>query len=257
MKKLFLVLCFLTFFWSNAGAKEVKFIHITDISLNTNNAYKLQETIKEINSYPDIDFVVFGGNNISKTNIDNLNTFLYLLKKVKKKSIVLLGSSDVLASSGIDKKYYLKRVKRALFLRHSSKTNYVFKKNDIIFVVMDGVKQYFQSSNGYYNKNELVWLDKTLTKYKDKNVVILQHFPILQANSKWLETAKVENYFEVLSKHNNVKMIVSGHYGIDLEKKENGIYHIITQSYSKSAGAYKIIQMDLDDNFITGNLIEN
>ena len=118
MKRLFLVLCFLALFWSAAFAKEVKFIHITDINLNTNNAYKLQETIKEINSYPDIDFVVFGGNNISKTNIDNLNTFLYLLKKVKKKSIVLLGSSDVLESSGIDKKYYLKRVKRAPQLKN-------------------------------------------------------------------------------------------------------------------------------------------
>ena len=121
---------------------------------------------------------------------------------------------------------------------------------------MDGVKQYFQSSNGYYNKNELVWLDKTLTKYKDKNVVILQHFPILQANSKWLETAKVENYFEVLSKHNNVKLIVSGHYGTNQQVKTDNIEHIITQSYSKE-GAYNIIQLDFDDNFIATNLVIN
>ncbi len=256
MKKLFYIVFLFLFFTSVALGREVKFIHITDINLNVNNAYKLQDTIKEINSYSNIDFVVFGGNNISKTNIDNFNTFLYLLKRVKKRCYVLLGSSDVLSSSGIDKKYYLKRVKRARFLAHPNKPNYVFKKKGVVFVAMDGSKEFFQSSNGYYTKKELVWLDKILDKYKNKNVVILQHFPILPSKSKWLETAKVENYLEVLKKHNNVKVIVSGHFGDDYEIKTGDIYHIITQAYSKNC-AYKIIQMDLDDNFIAGNLVAN
>ena len=54
-----------------ADAREIKFVHITDVNLNKNNAKKLSETVKEINQYKDIDFVVFGGNNISKTNIEN------------------------------------------------------------------------------------------------------------------------------------------------------------------------------------------
>ena len=256
-KALKIVVLFIVFslFGLPLYAKEVKFIHITDINLNTNNAYKLQDTIKEINSYNDIDFVVFGGNNISRTNIDNLNTFLYLIKKVNKKVYVLLGSSDVLASTGINKEYYLKRVRRALFFRHSKKPNYVFKKNGYVFVVMDGSKEFFQSTNGYYTKKELVWLDEILTKYKDKNVIILQHFPILPTKSAWLQSAKTENYIDVLKKHSNVKIIVSGHYGEDSEIKTGGIYHIITESYSKN-GAYKIIQIDLDDNFIGTSLVK-
>ena len=45
----------------SASAKEVRLIHITDIGLNSKNAYKLQETIKEINSFKDIDFVLSPG----------------------------------------------------------------------------------------------------------------------------------------------------------------------------------------------------
>ena len=82
-----------------ASAKEVRLIHITDIELNSKNAYKLQETIKEINSFKDIDFVLFGGNNIAKAEIINLRTFNHLLKKVNKKCVVLLGSTDVVSAS--------------------------------------------------------------------------------------------------------------------------------------------------------------
>ena len=248
----------LLFFIESVSAKELKLIHITDTNLNSANAFKLLKTIKEINQYKDIDFVVFGGNNIAKTNIDNLNTFLYLLKKVNKKTIVLIGSSDVFSSSGIDKKYYLKRVKKTRLKRlsfHSSKTNYSFSRKGYRFIVMDGAKQYFQSTNGYYSKKELDWLDKELNKYKNENVIILQHFPILPTSSTWLNTAKTEDYFETLSKHKQVKMIISGHYGNNTEIKKDGIYHIITESYSKN-GAYKIIHIDLDDNFIGTYLVK-
>ena len=81
---------------------------------------------------------------------------------------------------------------------HSKKSNYTFKKRGYLFVVMDGSKQYFKSTNGYYNKDELLWLDKTLEKNKNEKVIILQHFPILENSSKWLETARIEEYQEVL-----------------------------------------------------------
>ena len=121
---------------------------------------------------------------------------------------------------------------------------------------MDGVKQYFQSTNGYYAKEELMWLEKTLDKNKDKNVIILQHFPLLENSSKWIETAKMEEYQELLSKYKNVKVIVSGHYGSNQEIKKDGIYHIVTESYSK-AGAYKIIEIDSDYDFIGTYLIKD
>ena len=46
----------------------------------------------------------------------------------------------------------MKRIKKALAYRHSNKPNYVFKKKGYIFIAMNGTKQYFQSTNGYYSK---------------------------------------------------------------------------------------------------------
>ena len=239
----------------SSSAKEVKFIFISDASVNKQNAYKLQETIKEINSYKDIDFVVFGGNNIQKAEINNLNYFIYLLKRVHKKTYVLLGNQDVSTSSGIDKKYYLKRVKRANFFLHPSKPNYIFKKKGYVFVAMDGSKQYFQSSNGYYTKAELMWLEKVLEQNKDKKIIILQHFPLTQSKSKWLETPKVEEYLELLKKYDNVKVIVSGHYDSNEENVLMNIKTILVENYSKNQ-AYKIIQIDLDKNFVGTYLVK-
>ena len=54
---------------------------------------------------------------------------------------------------------------------------------------------------------------------------------------------------------NNVKMIVSGHYGDNVEVERDGIYHIITESYNKN-GAYKIIKIDLQDKFIGTYLVK-
>lgn len=250
MKLIFKIyLIFLFFIGISAYSSEVRFIQITDIGLNKNNAYKLQETIKEINSYKDIDFVIFGGNNLQKASIENLNYFTHLLRKVNKKTYVLLGNTDVLSSSGINKEYYMKRIRRALWWRHSDKPNYTFKSKDYLFVVMDGSKQYFQSSNGYYSKSELMWLENVLKKNKKKDIIILQHFPLLETKSKWIETAKTEEYKEILDKYKNVKVIVSGHYGEDIELLQDGIYHIVTQKYSDSA-AYKIIEIDLKNDYI-------
>ena len=255
MKKVFKIVLFFVLSFGVCFAKDIKFIQITDINLNTNNANNLNSTIKEINSFNNIDFVVFGGNNISKTNIDNLNTFIYLIKKLNKRSVVLLGSTDVLSTTGIDKKYYLKKINRVLLTYHRSEPNFVFKKKGFVFIVMDGSKQYFQTPNGYYTKSELKWLDKELNKYKNKDVIILAHFPIQKTKSSWLETKGIEEFREVLSKYNNVKMMISGHYGYDFETKENGIYFVITESYSKQ-GAYKIIELDTSDNFIGTNLVK-
>ena len=257
MKILRLALILLLFFNCFCFAKEIKFIHITDINLsyNADEINELYRTVKEINNYPDIDFVVFGGNNIAKANVENLDSFLYVLKKLKKKCYILLGSTDVSASNGITKKYYLRRIWLNRHFKHPLKPNYVFKNKGNIFVVMDGAKQYFPSSNGYFKKEELLWLDRTLNKYKDKNVIILQHFPILEDGQKWQVTRNAQEYRDILNKHNNVKVLVSGHFQKDTEKELNGVYHIITEGWQKNK-SYKIIQIDFNDNFVGTYLVK-
>jgi len=255
MKKCFKIILVFSFLFSFAFARPTKIIHITDINLDNKNASNVQKTIKEINGYKDIDYVVFGGNNLAKTNFDNFEIFLYLLKKVNKKSVVLIGSNDVLSTSGVDKNYYLKRINKLKNTYHAKSFNSVFKKKGIVFITLDGAKQYFQTPNGCYTRETLMWLDRTLKKNKNKNVVILAHFPMTETSSKWLQTARLDEVWEVLAKYKNIKAIISGHYGDNFETKIHGINNIITENYSKS-GAYKIIEFDFEDDFIGTNLVK-
>ncbi len=254
MKNLFKIIILAMFLSLAAVAKDLTFIQITDLNLSKDNASKVYALIKEINQRKNIDFVVFTGNNLKKASVENLDIFIYLLKKINKKTYVLLGNQDVLSSSGVDKEYYYSRVSKALW-KHSKKPNFTFEKKGYLFVAMDGSKQFFQSSNGYYTKNELMWLDKTLKENKNKKVIILQHFPLLKAEAQWNETKNSEEYNEILANYSNIKAIVCGHFNKNIEKKENNILHIVTQS-ALNNWSYKIIQIDLNDDFISTYLVK-
>ena len=154
------------------------------------------------------------------------------------------------------KENYMYLTRKKLGLYHSQNANYVFKVKDIVFVVMNGVKEYFPAPNGYFRKDELLWLDKQLAKYKDKKVVILEHFPLLDTNLLSHNLWKKENYIEILNKHNNVIAIVSGYYHKNYEIQKDGIYHILTKNFQNNR-YYKIIQIDTTDGFISTSLIDN
>ena len=57
--------------------------------------------------------------------------------------------------------------------------NYEFKRNDLVFLIVDGAKEVIPGSIGYYREDTLKWLDETLEKNQKKSVVIFQHFPVV------------------------------------------------------------------------------
>ena len=117
---------------------------------------------------------------------------------------------------------------------------YVFTKKKLVFLVADGSKDLIPMSMGYYKDDVLEWLDAQLTLNSDKNVIILQHYPIIPPSKRESHyTYKAEEYLKVLAKHKNVKAIVAGHFGVNHEQKINGIMHIAT----KEAPCYRIIDI--------------
>ena len=88
--------------------------------------------------------------------------------------------------------------------------NYVFKRNDIVYIVVDGTKEVIPGINGVYTNETISWLDAQLTKYAYNKVVILQHFPLANKPSNDLYyTYNTLPYLQMLSKHNNVIAIVT------------------------------------------------
>ena len=97
-----------------------------------------------------------------------------------------------------------------------------FKKNGFVFLIVDGAKEAIPGSAGYYRDDTLKWLDEKLTKNEKKSVIIFQHFPVVYPDGvdsklKTHKTYRVEDYKDVLVKHNNVLAIITGHFHTNSE----------------------------------------
>ena len=87
---------------------------------------------------------------------------------------------------------------------------YVFEKNKWVFIVVDGAKEVIPTSGGYYKPEVLEWLAEQLNIYKNRKVVILQHFPIVPPALKETKyTYKAENYLSFLAEFSVEVHIIS------------------------------------------------
>ena len=110
----------------------------------------------------------------------------------------------------------------------------------MIFIVADGSKEFLPTPIGYYREDTILWLDDKLDDYKNKNVVIFQHYPIIPpAKRETHYTYKADEYLKLLSEHKNVKAVFAGHFNTNNEKTIDGILHVST----KDAPNYRVVDI--------------
>ena len=259
MKKL--ILTFLTILLLQCGTfameSAIKFVQITDAHFEAGKPYKvevLKATVNDINQLKGVSFVVFTGDNLNSPNPNDLDDFIKISNKLKVPYYLVLGDHDVFKSKNLSKDTYNSIVRENNLLWFHRKWNYTFKKKGYHFIVVDGAKEVIPGSVGYYRADTLEWLDKQLTKRAKKPVIILQHYPILDtpdfgsAKLKTHRTYQPEKYFEVLDKHNNVLAVISGHFHVNSEAMQNGVYHISSPTLLDTPHCYKIIDIISKDN---------
>ena len=145
-------------------------------SINEN----FNKIIDKINNEKDIEFIVFTGNNISKPNKDVLKSFLKDARRIKKPYYMVLGQKDVNKQKELSKQNYIKIVKKKNRAhKNITSPNYAFTKKNLVFIVVDGSKEFIPTPIGYYKEDILLWLDDQLDKHHNKNFLILQHYPIV------------------------------------------------------------------------------
>lgn len=256
MKKTILSLFFIFLFQTAAMAVEssIRFVQVTDTHFNAENEYAvkvLEETVRDINKLKDISFVVFTGDNLNKPEPEDLDDFIKIINRLKAPYYLVIGNHDVFKSGNLSKDQYNEIVRDNNMLWFHRKWNYTFKKKDFRFIVVDGAKEVIPGPIGYYREDTLKWLDKELTKYKKNPVIILQHYPIIDAPEfspsrlKTHRTYQPEKYFEMLDAHTNVLAIISGHFHVNSEVMRNGVYHISTPTLLSNPPVYKIIDIVL------------
>lgn len=235
----------------SAHSKDIKFVQISDVHYSTgaNSQKVLEETVADINKLDNIDFVMFTGDNVDKPKVEDLIQFLKTSNKLNVPYYVLIGNHDVFKSKHLDKKEYMKVVSQYSDSMNSKSPNYVFKEQNLVFIVVDGAKEIIPGGNGYFKKETLAWLDKKLTKYADDKVIIFQHFPLVEPIHKPSHvTYNVQDYAMVLKKHSNVIAIFSGHYHMNFEKEVKGIYNVSTPSLSMPPYSYKVVDIKVTKN---------
>lgn len=242
MKKLigllFVYFCFLS---SCVFAQDLRFVQVSDINYSKSKDNEiLKKFVQEVNKQKDIDFVVFSGNNIDYPDAKNLEGFIKEARKLKPVFYVVLGNKDVNKHKDLSKKQYAQYLKRKLWNYRNTDSNYIFVRHGVVFLVADGARDVIPTSVGYYKENVVDWIDASLDLYSKKNVVILQHFPLISEKDKENpSTFKPEQYLSVLENHKNVKAVVSGHSDINKEYNVNNIIHINTAP----APYYRIIDI--------------
>lgn len=256
--KLNLTILTLVFLLANSAfASELKFIQVTDSHVSIQGKdYSQREvedaksvlvnTIKDINSVPDVDFVVFTGDNIDTANSDDLKSFIKMANKLHAPYYMVIGNHEVFKSQNLNKKEYMKIVRKYSKNCRPYAPSYVFHKKGIVFLVVDGAKDVIPGPAGYYKKDTIKWLDKELTKYRKSKVVILQHFPIVEPYyNRTHTTYNKKDYEDVLKKHSNVIAIISGHYHANGEQMKDGVYHVSSPALVEAPHNYKIIEISM------------
>jgi hypothetical protein len=241
MKKL-LCLLIISFFSSlSAISADMRFIQVESLLYKSESKQNFEKLIEKINDEKNVEFVVFTGNNIAKPDENLLKEFLSCAKKIKAPYYIVLGQKDVNKNKKLGKEDYIKVVRKKNFtMRNVLFPNYVFKKKNMVFIIADGSKEFIPTPIGYYREDVLLWLDDQLDKYSDKNVVILQHYPIIPPIQKETHyTYKADDYLQLLSEHKNVKAVIAGHFNVNGEKEVNGILHVST----KNAPTYRVVDI--------------
>lgn len=223
---------------SYSSTSSLKFAQVSDIHFYTgqnNTTYKmiaespklLDDAIEQINSTPNVSFVMFTGDQIDKPFEKELSAFLPHTEKINVPWYFAFGNHDTMVGGYLNPSVYMQLVNKY-------NKNYKFEKSYYSFVpqkgykviVLDTIIRERLTSNGRIGDEQLKWLDDELANSKKDTVLIFMHVPALEPynspNHRLLDADKME---EILSKYNNPIGVFQGHYhGAKITQKDNILY---------------------------------
>ena len=248
MKKILIFLVCL-FICLPSSAKQLKFAQVSDIYYSPEKPHMMQvlDWAQRSLNLKSPQFVVFLGNNISKSKEKYAVAFLQAIKPLKMPYYIAFGNTDAHEMNGLKKEDFWALVQKYNKNNKSKQGYYTFSPDkNILCIVLDGAVPYMQSTHGIYPEEEIKWLDKTLKKNKNKKVMIFQHHPLIDPyENPSLSMLNKEEYKKIIDKHNNIIIISSGHFeAAKVTVDQKGIYHISTPALGKPNFTYDTVTVD-------------
>lgn len=238
-------------------SKTLKFAQVSDIHFTTareDNAYKLLsqtkplliDAVEQINKEQNVDFIVVTGDGIDLPKEDELYKLTKILNTLHRPWYFSLGNHDTTTSGFLSKDNFLKILQEENKNFNFESTYYTFKpEKGYRVIVLDGAKNKGISSNGIIPKEQLLWLDKTLSKSKNDVVLIFIHFPLYPPfDSPKHEILNANELKAVLDKYKMPIAMFTGHYHMTKILKRGNFLHVSTPSLAGYPNAFRIVEIE-------------
>lgn len=218
----------------------------TTFKLTAESGKILDDVVDQINTTPNVSFVMFTGDLIDKAFEKELNAFLPHVEKLKAPWYFAFGNHDTMVGGYLTPLTYMEIVKK-----HNP--NFKYDKPYYSFVpqkgyralVLDTIIRDRLTANGQIDETQLKWLDNEIKNSPDDVILIFMHVPIIEPfnspNHRLLNASEVQ---DVLNKYKNPIAIFQGHYHGAMIKQIDNIVYISCPSLVSYPNAFRMITIN-------------
>ena len=206
-----------------------KFAHVSDTHIGSNNAAEdLRRTVENINADSTLKFVILSGDITDFGTDSEFHVAKKILDSLNKPWYIIPGNHDAnWSESGTNS-----------FKKIFGSETFKFMYGGYLFIgTVCGPNM--RMSPGQVSRENVVWLDSTLTNLKEKNVPIIyvNHYP---------QDSSLNNWYEIIDllKKRNTQLIICGHGHANHVLDFEGIPGIMGRSNlraKKPVGGYNIV----------------
>ncbi len=246
---------------------SIKFVHITDthVTFTGKNGTSLfeesfnifRDIIDQINESDDIDFVLFGGDNINNTDpgTKGFDEFMNIMSSVRIPYFVQFGnreSSPIPPGVALSKERYATKMEgHGLNIDH-----YWWNISPVPGLRVLGLDtSIINHDNGEIPQMEIKWVKEEIAKYPHDMIITLSHHLFLPTWGnkdipKWKKKYLLNNHQEIntiLESTPHVKICLTGHHHISKIQTVNGLHYISSPATVQYPHAFRTITINREE----------
>lgn len=252
---------------SKSDANILKFIHITDSHMDLaddDSVAAMKLAVNFINkNYPDLDFVLFGGDNFNNNvaGDEDAVVFKKICDKLKMPYYTIRGNKE--SSPKGDNEINLAKFQKMFVNNRGLQTSgkeWLLEIKGYNILGLDSCIEH--KNNGSYSAETLAFAEKTLQNKKP--TIILNHHPYTNywggTEEQDIHKYVLNNAHEVQKRlfgYKNLLVTLSGHKHIDSHTKINDVSVIVTRGFirPKDLDMYPMRYVELSGNSVNEQLI--
>jgi len=207
-----------------------------------------QDVINTINSYPNLDFLVFGGDTIQNDDkeLADLDTFIDITVDIKIPYYIIFGDRESDLKSTCPRSEFTGWFRKNGF-SDPEKTYWAVNIDDNTLLI--GLDTTIPNEfRGEISKEQLEWLKEVLENNKNKQTIIVMHHPAIvnctkpHTNRDFI-LSNSNQFLGLLSANPQVKLVLSGHHHINSVTKVNNTIFITSPSIVTYPNSFKILEL--------------